>query len=96
MKVRAMKMTSGEEFLCELVSVEDDSYVINNPVGLVEQEPGKMAFIPYFMMAKNREMTINKDRFVTEPQECIDEALSNYNQIYGSGIVTPNSQILHG
>jgi hypothetical protein len=100
------KLISGEEILGDL---EEESILsanatirIINPVGIsyVQGQDGRpnIGFVPFPLYApktKNMVFDIDKDKVVYSyvPAE---DFVNNYNQLFGSGIVVPQKQIITG
>jgi len=87
--IKLIKFTSGEEIICELISAGETAKVIKNGVTLVYHQTkegtvsvGFSPFMPY------HEGTIAiYDSSITAVTDVKKELLSEYNRIYGSGIV---------
>mgnify|MGYP003344298021 CR=1 FL=1 len=102
MDIIALKLVTGEELLGELESQSETEYVIVNPVGIavVRGKDGQpnVGFSPFPLHSEQKKdstIAISKKHVVysyVPAQDFID----NYNQIFGSGIVLPNKQIITG
>jgi hypothetical protein len=87
--IKLIKFNSGEEIICELISAGETAKVIKNGVTLVYHQTkegtvsvGFSPFMPY------HEGTIAiYDLSITAVTDVKKELLSEYNRIYGSGIV---------
>lgn len=102
MTIIVLKLITHEEILGEVKSETPTSFTICNPVGIavVRGQDGQpnVGFAPFPMHApqiKNSTIDIDKKNVVYYyiPAE---DFIDNYNQIFGSGIILPNKQILKG
>jgi hypothetical protein len=87
--IKLIKFTSGEEIICELISAGTGAKVIKNGVTLVYHQTEKgtvsVGFSPY-MPYSDGTIAIY-DGSVQSITDVKKELLSEYNRIYGSGIV---------
>ena len=102
MNIQVLKLINGEEVLGEIESQSETEYVLSNPVGIavVRGKDGQpnIGFAPFPLHApqkKNATIAIAKKNVVYcyEPAE---DFISNYNQLFGSGIVLPSKQLITG
>lgn len=99
MKVVAFKLITGEDFLGEIESQSETEYVILNPVGIAvvrNKQTGEpqVGFSPFPIHAEQKSDTtiaIAKKHVVYSytPGE---DFVSNYEQIFGAGIIVPPQQ----
>lgn len=100
MEVLALKLVTGEDLLGELESQSETEFVIVNPVGIavVRGPDGKpqVGFSPFPIHGEQKTgATIalakkNVVYFYTPAEDFI----SNYNQIFGSGLIVPPQKTL--
>ena len=102
MNIIALKLITGEEVLGEIEAQSETEYVLINPVGIsiVRGQDGQpnIGFTPFPMHAEQKTgaiVTIRK-RNVVYDYEPAEDFKANYNQIFGSGIITPPKQIITG
>lgn len=94
--VKCVKLTTNEDIICEY-SVSEDVVKMTNPVqvSMVPTRTGEpnFGFIPFPLVSNDKELYINTRNvmFVCDPAE---EFLNQYNQIFGSGIVTPSKKLI--
>ena len=95
-----LKLITGEEVLGEIESSSDTEFVILNPVGIaVVRGPNgqpNVGFAPFPLHAepmKDSTVIIAKKHVVYSYVPAKD-FIDNYNQIFGSGIVLPNKQLI--
>jgi hypothetical protein len=102
MNIQILKLVSGEEVLGEIESQSETEFVVCNPVGvaIVRGSNGQpnVGFAPFPLHAaeeKNRTIAFQK-KHVLYSYVPAEDFINNYNQLYGSGIVLPNKQIITG
>ena len=102
MEILALKLITGEDILSEVESQSETEYVLVNPVGIaiVRGKDGQpnVGFAPFPIHAEQKTgatVAIAK-RNVVYYYEPAQDFINNYNQIFGSGIVVPNKQIITG
>ena len=102
MEVIGLKLITGEDLLGEVESQSETEFVFVNPVGIsiVRGPDGQpnIGFTPFPMHAEQKKgatVVISKKHVVYDyvPAE---DFISNYNQIFGTGIITPPKQIITG
>jgi hypothetical protein len=99
MTVKALKLTTSEEILGEVV-VENDKVVALKNVVAVAIQPGPdgraaLGFLPFMpYLGKNKTITFDIDHIIL--CEEVDDAMANqYNSVFG-GIVVPPKQLITG
>ena len=99
-KILALKLLTGEEIIGEYTILGNNRVQISNPVGItvIKGKNGmpNIGFSPFPLHAeqiKNSVQIFQKNHIVYTytPQE---EFISNYNKIFGSGLVIPTNQLL--
>ena len=100
--IKAVKLSTGEDIVAQ-VSITNDAYVLTNPVRLavVPSQVGGQAnfgFAPwpiYVEQKKGYSVEVHKSHvvFMTDPAE---DFLQQYDQIFGSGIITPSKTLITG
>ena len=102
MEILALKLVTGEDILGEVESQSEIEFVLVNPVGIaiVRGKDGQpnVGFAPFPIHAEQKTgatVAIAK-RNVVYYYEPAQDFINNYNQIFGSGIVVPNKQIITG
>jgi len=103
MKILAFKLVTGEDFLGEIESESETEFVVVNPVGIavVRGKDGQpsVGFSPFPIHSEQKSgatIAIAKKNVVYSyiPAE---DFITNYNQIFGSGlIVPPQKQLITG
>ena len=103
MEVIALKLITGEDVLGELESRDEDSLVIINPVGVavVRGKDGQpnVGFTPFPIHGEQKTGTTIafRKKHIVYSYTPAEDFISNYNQIFGSGIVVPpTKQIITG
>jgi hypothetical protein len=100
MNILVLKLINGEEILGEIESQSETDFVLINPVGIavVRGKDGQpnIGFTPFPLHAEQKKdaiITISK-RSVVYSYVPADDFISNYNQLFGSGIVLPPTKQL--
>ena len=95
MDILALKLITGEEVLGELESQSETEFVLVNPVGIavVRGQNGQpsVGFSPFPIHAEQKTgatIALAKKNVVYSYTPA-EDFISNYNQIFGSGIVVP-------
>jgi hypothetical protein len=95
--IRLVKLTSGEEIICELVQDESGNVNVLNPCFIQIMDAGNkverkatMKFVPYAPYAKDKRLVLSEWVWVAEP---INEIADSYKRIF-SPIILPDSQII--
>jgi hypothetical protein len=103
MEVIALKLVTGEDLLGELESRSEDEFVLVNPVGIavVRGTNGQpsVGFSPFPIHAEQKPgntICLHR-RNVVYSYTPAEDFITNYNSIFGSGIVVPpTKQIITG
>lgn len=103
MKILAFKLVTGEDLLGEIESESETEFVLVNPVGIavVRGKDGQpsVGFSPFPIHGEQKsDVTIAiVKKHVVYSYVPAEDFISNYNQIFGSGlIVPPKQQIITG
>jgi hypothetical protein len=103
MKVLALKLVTGEDVLGEVESESETELVLTNPVGIavVRGPDGKpsVGFAPFPIHAQQKtDATVAlAKKNVVYSYTPAEDFISNYNSIFGSGIVLPpQKQLITG
>lgn len=102
MNIQILKLINGEEVLAEIESESETEFVLCNPVGVavVRGSNGQpnvgLAPFPLHSEQKSGKTIAIKKRSVVYSYVPDEEFVNNYNQIFGSGIVLPNKQLIKG
>jgi alpha-D-ribose 1-methylphosphonate 5-triphosphate synthase subunit PhnG len=102
MKILAMKLITGEDILAEVDTESEVEFILVNPVGIavVRGRDGtpNVGFAPFPLHSEqNTGATIAiAKKHVVYSYVPAEDFINNYNQIFGSGIVLPNKQIITG
>jgi hypothetical protein len=100
MEVIALKLITGEDVLGEIESQSETEFVLVNPVGIavVRGPDGKpnVGFAPFPIHAEQKTgatVALAKKNVVYSYTPA-EDFITNYNQIFGSGIVLPPTKQL--
>lgn len=89
------KLVTGEEIVAEVVSVEDDHYMVSKPCTIMPNQQGQMQMIPSaFTMELDKDVQINTSAvaMIFEPNESVQSAYTKAT----TGIEVPDKKIIHG
>ena len=98
MKILAFKLITNEELLAEVETESEPEFILCNPVGIavVRGKDGQpnVGFAPFPLHSEQKPdstIAISKKNVVYSyvPAE---DFISNYNQIFGTGIILPGQQ----
>lgn len=103
MEVLALKLVTGEDLLGELESQSETEFVLVNPVGIavVRGKDGQpsVGFSPFPIHGEQKSgatIALAKKNVVYSYTPA-EDFISNYNQIFGSGIIVPpQKQLITG
>jgi hypothetical protein len=100
MKILALKLVTGEDILGEVESESETELVLTNPVGIavVRGPDGKpsVGFAPFPIHAEQKTdatVALAKKNIVYSYTPA-EDFITNYNSIFGSGIVLPPTKQL--
>ncbi len=95
MKIKLLRLVSGEEVIAEIANSTEDSYLIKDAIVMIPAGEGRIGFMPFmpYTEAKNG-LTIRKQdvMFSVDP---IDDMIDQFRQAR-SGIQTPKKGIITG
>ena len=99
MKVIALKLITGEDVLGELEAESETHVVLSNPVGIAVvrgKEGPSIGFSPFPIHAEQKkDSSISfANKHVVYSYVPAEDFVTNYNQIFGSGIVLPPTKQL--
>ena len=100
MVIIVLKLITGEEVLGEVQAQSETEWVLENPVGIavVRGKDGQpnVGFAPFPIHApqKPRSIVFLSKKHVIYSYVPAEDFITNYNQIFGSGIVLPPTKQL--
>lgn len=100
MRILALKLITHEDVLAEIESESETEFVLLNPVGItiVRGKDGmpNVGFSPFPLHAEQKTgaMVVISKKNVVYSYVPAEDFITNYNQIFGSGIVLPNKQLI--
>tara|TARA_Y100001963_G_C6416941_1_gene280970 strand:- start:49 stop:339 length:291 start_codon:yes stop_codon:yes gene_type:complete len=94
MNVKLIRMWSGEDVVADLISENEDSVVITNPIVAIPSGQGNIGFAPWSPIhkAEGTEIEVTK-KYVVYITDTKDEIIEQYNEMYSS-VVTPSKKKL--
>ena len=102
MDIKVLKLVTGEEILGEVVENIDSHITLKNPVGIavVRGQDGQpnIGFAPFPLHAEPKSGLTHKFRWdhVIYSYEPAGDFKSNYDQIFGTGLITPPKKLIVG
>lgn len=92
MNVKLAKLSSGEEFICELTE-EENVILVTNAISPVPNHNGTVGFVPWAPLIKKGSPIIIDRKWVVYIEEPAEEIVEQYEKMY-SPIETPPSKKL--
>ena len=95
MKIKLLRLVSGEEVIAEITNSNEDSYQIKDAIVMIPAGEGKLGFMPWMPYTKAAEgVSIRKQdvMFVIDP---IEDLVDQFRTAR-SGIQTPPKGIITG
>lgn len=86
-------MNTSEHIIGEVVDQPKDGMMIDQPVALVPNPDGGMAFMPYLQFSVETE-ALFKDADIRHVLTPRPELVNAYNEQFGVGLITPNQQLV--
>jgi hypothetical protein len=104
MNIQGIKLVTGEEVIADISVSLQGQLQLKNPVQLrmvppkVAGAPPQMGFVPFptFSQQKEGETILVEPLHVVYNYTPATDISDNYNQMFGSGIITPPTQIITG
>jgi hypothetical protein len=103
MNVLAFKLITGEEVIGELESESEIEFVLLNPVGIAvirNKQSGEpqVGFSPFPIHAEQKtgSTVALAKKHVVYSYTPAEDFITNYDSIFGSGIIVPKQQIITG
>lgn len=93
--IKLFKLVTNDEIICEIVSHEEDFFVIKNAVSIVYQkvEGGLSSGFSPFMPHSEGEILLNANAIIGSGN-LHPEVLANYNTLFSNFVVPPNKIIV--
>jgi hypothetical protein len=104
MNIQGIKLVTGEEVIADVSVTIEGQLRLKNPVQLRMVPPKvagaspQMGFVPFptFSQQKEGETILVEPLHVVYNYTPATDISDNYNQMFGSGIITPPTQIITG
>ena len=91
--------TNGWQVVGELLSAENNEYMVDKPVNIVQHpDPamnGKLVFMPYLQLS-TEEMCIFKADHIMHVLTPVDALINDWDKQFGSGLDIPQQEIILG
>jgi hypothetical protein len=100
--IKGIKLVTGEEVISEITNMPDGRFVLKNPVQLRVVPPQiaggqpSMGFVPFPNFGTQNEKILIEPLHMVYTYTPDEQIVANYNQMFGSGILTPSKQIITG
>ena len=102
MDIKVLKLVTGEEVMGEVIDENNGNFTLNNVVGIavVRGKDGQpnVGFSPFPLYAEaesNIHRTFNREHIVYS-YEPAEDFKTNYDQIFGTGLITPPKKLIVG
>jgi len=91
MKIKVLKLITGEEIITQVKSEDENTVVLVEPQKFIMSQEG-VGSMPLMPMSKDKEYSILKSHvlIISEPD---DDIKNVYNTKFGSGVVVPSGII---
>lgn len=89
MKIKVLKLITGEEIITQFKSEDENTIVVVEPQKFIMSQEG-VGSMPLMPMSKDKEYSILKNHIIliSDPD---DDIKNVYNSKFGSGVVIPTS-----
>lgn len=96
MNLKVLKLSTGEEVLCEVKSQDFSTTVVENPFVLILTGDGRMTPLPWMPYSNNRTFNITTNAIIAENDIKSDNQIYQmFLQLTGkAGIVQPNKGLI--
>ena len=96
MNLKLLRLRSGEDVICEVITESAEYVKIKNPAMLMpvgsQGQQMQMGMAPWMPFSEQNEFEIPRDWLVVM-SDVVKDIANNYNQIFGSGIVVPDVKV---
>lgn len=102
--ILGLKLVTGEDIVAKVGQTSGNQYILSNPVLLrmmpsqIDGAPPQVGFVPFPMLAQQKKdsVTIIDDLHVVYTYVPDEQIVTQYDSIFGSGIITAKNQIITG
>jgi len=93
MNVKLVRLTTGEDVMCDLIEETDDSVTFANPIVAVPAGNGQIGFAPWspLLSKEVKELTLDK-KFVMYVSEAQEQIVTEYQSMF-SPIIAPSKKL---
>ena len=102
MEIKVLKLVTGEEVLGEVTGRDPDMITLKNPVGIAimrgQDGQPNIGFAPFPLHAeqKSGSTQIFKIEHIVYQYEPAEDFKTNYDQLFGTGLITPSKKLIVG
>ena len=94
MEIKLIRMSSGEDVLAEIVSQDDDSISLINPIVAVPAGNGQIGFAPWSpLLDKDMDPLVVSKQFIVWMTDPSPNVVEEYKKMF-SNIVLPDSNLI--
>ena len=95
MNVKLIRMWSCEDVVADLISENEDSVVITNPIVAIPSGQGNIGFAPWSPIhkAEGTEIEVTK-KYVVYITDTKDEIIEQYNEMYSSVVTSSKKRLI--
>ena len=97
--LKLIRLKSGEDIIADVLQDDGSSVKLKEPCILMPMGDGRgnkiqMGMVPWMPFSDGQDFTLSHDWIVlvTIPNE---EIVSNYDRVYGTGLIKPETKILY-
>jgi len=92
--VKLIRLITGEEIIAEVLDWKNGIMTIQNALVVIPQQ-GQVGFAPWATVIDPEQPEIGLDmKHVIYSVEVAEPVVKQYNEIFGSNIITPNKQLI--
>jgi hypothetical protein len=94
--IKLVMLVTGESIVGDVTQTPDGDYSVQNPLIVVPMQndkSGKLGLLPYLQLSEEKSCVFKsvQIRHVLNP---FPGLASDWNRIYGSGIITPSNELI--
>lgn len=100
MNIKGIKLVTGEEVIADFSMLPDNRIQLKNPVQIRVMPPTvaggqpSVGFVPFPTFSDRASTVLVEPLHVVYTYDPAEEITFNYNQTFGSGIITPSKRLI--
>ena len=95
MKIKLLRLVSGEELIAEVVNSSEDSYTLKDAIVMIPAGEGRIGFMPFLPYTEAKDGISIRKQDVMLVVDPIEDLIDQFRQAR-SGISTPPKGIITG